>query len=373
MTPKTMAELWQTSHISGGNSAYIESIFEEFLRDPSACPEPWKSYFENLPQLQVDGPNDLSHATVRDHFLLLAKNQSRVVPASASSVSAQHERKQFAVGELINAYRRRGHLKANLDPLGMAEKQAVPSLELAFHGLSQADIDTRFQVGSLRMQEAEASLAAIINVLEGTYCGAIGAEFMHITDQIEQSWVQERMETTQTRPYYGDGTRRRLLDRILAAEGLEQYLGKKYPGTKRFGLEGAETFICCLAELIHRAGSNGVKETVIGMAHRGRLNVLVNLLGKDPGELFDEFEGRYEGDASSSGDVKYHQGFSSNLMTPGGEMHLALGFNPSHLEIAAPVIEGSVRARMDRRGDVAGDQVLAINVHGDAAFAGQVW
>ena len=371
MTSKSMAELWQTGHISGGNSAYVESIFEEFLQDPASCPEPWKSYFENLPQLQVDSPNDLSHATVRDHFLLLAKNQSRVVPASASSVSAQHERKQFAVGELINAYRRRGHLKASLDPLGLAERQAVPSLELGFHGLSQADIDTRFQVGSLRMDQAEASLGEIITVLEETYCGAIGAEFMHITDQIEQSWVQERMEMTQTRPYFGHGTRRRLLDRILAAEGLEQYLGKKYPGTKRFGLEGAETFICCLAELIHRAGSNGVKEAVIGMAHRGRLNVLVNLLGKDPGELFDEFEGRYEGDASSSGDVKYHQGFSSNLMTPGGEMHLALGFNPSHLEIAAPVIEGSVRARMDRRGDVAGDQVLAINVHGDAAFAGQ--
>ena len=178
-------------------------------------------------------------------------------------------------------------------------------MELGFHGLSQADIDTRFQVGSLRMEQTEASLAEIITVLEATYCGAIGAEFMHITDQIEQSWVQERMETTQTRPYYGHGTRRRLLDRILAAEGLEQYLGKKYPGTKRFGLEGAETFICCLAELIHRAGSNGVKEAVIGMAHRGRLNVLVNLLGKDPGELFDEFEGRYEGDATSSGDVKY--------------------------------------------------------------------
>ena len=195
----------------------------------------------------MDSPEDLSHATVRDHFLLLAKNQSRVVPASASSVSAQQERKQFADGELINAYRRRGHLKASLDPLGLAERQAVPSLELGFHGLSQADIDTRFQVGSLRMDQTEASLGEIITVLEETYCGAIGAEFMHITDQIEQSWVQERMETTQTRPYYGHGTRRRLLDRILAAEGLEQYLGKKYPGTKRFGLEGAETFICCLA------------------------------------------------------------------------------------------------------------------------------
>lgn len=370
MTPKSMAELWQSSHISGGNSAYVESLFEDFLQDPTGCPEPWKSYFEGLPQLQVGQSSDLSHATVRDHFLLLAKNQSRVVPAPASSVSAQHERKQFAVGELINAYRRRGHLKATLDPLGLAPIQPVPSLELGFHGLSLADIDTRFQVGSLALGQSEATLSEIIQVLETTYCGAIGAEFMHITDQLEQSWVQEQMETTQTHPYYGHGTRRRLLDRILAAEGLELYLGKKYPGTKRFGLEGAETFICCLAELIHRAGTHGVKETVIGMAHRGRLNVLVNLMGKDPAELFDEFEGRYQ-DTVSSGDVKYHQGFSSNLMTPGGEMHLALGFNPSHLEIAAPVIEGSVRARMDRRDDVLGDQVLAINVHGDAAFAGQ--
>jgi 2-oxoglutarate dehydrogenase E1 component len=226
MTPKSMAELWQSSHISGGNSAYVESLFEDFLQDPSGCPEPWKSYFEGLPQLQVEQSSDLSHATVRDHFLLLAKNQSRVVPAPASSVSAQHERKQFAVGELINAYRRRGHLKATLDPLGLAPKQSVPSLELGFHGLSLADIDTRFQVGSLAIGQSEATLSEIIQVLETTYCGAIGAEFMHITDQLEQSWVQEHMETTQTHPYYGHGTRRRLLDRILAAEGLELYLGK---------------------------------------------------------------------------------------------------------------------------------------------------
>lgn len=371
MSKGSMESMWQSGHISGSNAAYVEALFEDYLVNPEGCPGAWRAYFDQLPKVDPSAASqDLSHATVRDHFLLLAKNQARVVPASASSISANHERKQFAVGELINGYRRRGHLRADLDPLGLEIKEDVPSLTLEYHGLSDADRDTRFQVGSLAMGESEAPLSEIVAALEETYCGSIGAEYMHISDQEELSWVQERMESTRTKPYYGHGTKRRLLDRILAAEGLELYLGKKYPGTKRFGLEGAETFICCLAELIHRAGSSGVVETVIGMAHRGRLNVLVNLLGKDPAALFDEFEGRYQ-PSEGSGDVKYHQGFSSNLMTPGGEMHLALGFNPSHLEIAAPVIAGSVRARMDRRGDSVGDKVLAINVHGDAAFAGQ--
>jgi 2-oxoglutarate dehydrogenase E1 component len=370
MAESSMEALWRSGHISGGNASYVETMFEDFLEDPEQCPEQWRRYFESLSNAAESPAGDLSHATVKDHFLLLAKNQSRVVPASASSVSSNHERKQFAVGELINGYRRRGHLKAKLDPLGLAAVEAVPSLTLEHHGLSDADRDTWFQVGSLALGKPEASLSEIVAALEETYCGSIGAEYMHISDQVELNWVQDRMEGTRAQPYYGHGTKRRLLDRILAAEGLELYLGKKYPGTKRFGLEGAETFICCLAELIHRAGASGVVESVIGMAHRGRLNVLVNLLGKDPATLFDEFEGRYE-QTEGSGDVKYHQGFSSNLMTPGGEMHLALGFNPSHLEIAAPVIAGSVRARMDRRQDSEGDKVLAINVHGDAAFAGQ--
>ncbi|MBV1879699.1 MAG: 2-oxoglutarate dehydrogenase E1 component [Pseudomonadales bacterium] len=370
MQESKMEALWRSGHISGGNASYVEELYEQYLEDPASVADQWRSYFQTLPVIEGSLANDISHSTIRDHFLLLSKNQSRVTPVSANTFHADHERKQFAVGELISGYRRRGHLNADLDPLGLEEKQTVPVLELAHHHLSRADLDTRFQTGTLFFGQDEAPLQEIIDVLEQTYCGSIGAEYMHITDEAEQLWVQQRMESARSNPNYSDGVRRRILDRLIAAEGLEKFLGTKYPGTKRFGIEGGESFIPCMAELIHRAGKTSVAETVIGMAHRGRINLLVNLMGKKPGELFDEFEGRYT-PGSGSGDVKYHQGFSSNLMTPGGEMHLALAFNPSHLEIVAPVIEGSVRARQDRRQDLAGDKVLAINVHGDAAFAGQ--
>ncbi|HCC46187.1 MAG TPA: 2-oxoglutarate dehydrogenase E1 component, partial [Gammaproteobacteria bacterium] len=370
MSDSSMERMWRSAHISAENASYVEDLYERYLRDPSDIPDQWRSYFGTLPLLEGARAADISHATVQDHFLLLAKNQARVVPVSASSINSEHERKQFAVGELINGYRRRGHLKAVLDPLGLEEALIVPALQLEQHSLSVADLDTLFQTGDLFFGQKESSLREIVDALESTYCGSIGSEYMHITDEAEKMWVQQRLESTRSKPSFEASFKLRILDRLIAAEGLEKYLGSKYPGTKRFGLEGGESFIPCLAELIHRAGSSGVVETVIGMAHRGRINVLVNLLGKDPADLFDEFEGRYE-PGFGSGDVKYHQGFSSNLMTPGGEMHLALGFNPSHLEIAAPVIVGSVRARMDRRGDEKGDKVLAINVHGDAAFAGQ--
>ena len=370
MSESEMQLLWRSSHISGGNAAYAEQLYEKYLRDPSQVSEEWRSYFDGLPVQEGNYSADISHSTIREHFLLLAKNQSRSVPVPASSVSSDHERKQFAVSELINGYRRRGHLKAKLDPLELAQLQQVPRLTLEYHGLSAADLDTKFQTGNLFFGSSEGSLTDIIEALEKTYCGSVGAEYMHITDETEQMWVQQRMESTRSRADLTDEQKKRILSRLIAAEGLEKYLGTRYPGTKRFGLEGGEAFIPCLAQLIYRARSAGIAETVLGMAHRGRINVLVNLLGKAPSELFDEFEGRYE-PGFGSGDVKYHQGFSSNLMTPDGEMHLALGFNPSHLEIAAPVIEGSVRARMDRRDDSLGEKVLAINVHGDAAFAGQ--
>ena len=370
MVDSVMERMWRSGHISAGNASYVEELYEKFLVDPYEIPGQWRSYFESLPKVEGAEAPDISHGTVRNHFLLLAKNQSRVVPVSASSVHADHERKQFAVSELIAGYRRRGHLKAKLDPLGLQAPLRVPLLELDYHKLSAADLDTSFQTGDVFFGQGEAPLKDIITLLESTYCASIGAEYMHIADEAEQMWVQQRMESARSKPSFSDGVKRGILDRLIAAEGLEKYLGTKYPGTKRFGLEGGESFIPCLGELIHRAGSSGVVETVIGMAHRGRINVLVNLLGKDPAELFDEFEGRYT-PGFGSGDVKYHQGFSSNLMTPGGEMHLALGFNPSHLEISAPVIVGSVRARMDRRQDTKGEKVLAINVHGDAAFAGQ--
>ncbi len=370
MQESKMEQLWRSGHISGGNAAYVEDLYEAYLDDPSSVPEQWRSYFETLPVVEGKVAPDISHETVRNHFLLLAKNQARVTPVSPATISSDYERKQVAVGDLISAYRRRGHLKASLDPLGLANESGTAALELNYHGLSAADLDTTFQTGTLNFGNKEATLREIIEALEQTYCGSIGAEYMYISDETEHNWVQQRMESARSNPSYSAGVKRRILDRLMAAEGLEQYLGKKYPGTKRFGLEGGEAFIPCLAELIHRAGSAGVAETVIGMAHRGRINVLVNLMGKQPADLFDEFEGRYT-PGFGSGDVKYHQGFSSNLMTPGGEMHLALGFNPSHLEISAPVIDGSVRARQDRRQDALGDKVLAINVHGDAAFAGQ--
>ncbi len=370
MQESKMAQLWRTGHISGGNASYVEDLYERYLEDPTVVPDQWRSYFETLPVVEGKLTPDISHETVKNHFLLLAKNQARVTQISPASIGSDYERKQVAVGELIAAYRRRGHLKASLDPLGLADESGAPILELEYHRLSRADLDTRFQTGTLFYGDKEATLSEIVGALEQTYCGAIGAEFMHISDETEQNWVQQRMEGARSRPAYSHGVKRRILDRLIAAEGLEKYLGTKYPGTKRFGLEGGESVIPCLAELIHRAGSAGVAETVMGMAHRGRINVLVNLMGKQPAELFNEFEGRYT-PGFGSGDVKYHQGFSSNLMTPGGEMHLALGFNPSHLEIAAPVIVGSVRARQDRRGDDAGNKVLAINIHGDAAFAGQ--
>jgi 2-oxoglutarate dehydrogenase E1 component len=370
MQESDMEELWRSGHISGGNASYVEELYEAYLQDPASVADQWRSYFETLPMVEGALAQDISHSTVKNHFLLLSKNQSRVSPVPASSVHSDQERKQFAVGELISGYRRRGHLKANLDPLGLEEKAPVPVLELEHHNLSSADLDTSFQTGTLFFGNKNAPLREIIDVLEQTYCDSVGAEYIHISDEAEQLWVQQRMESARSNPSYSNGVKRRILDRLIAAEGLEKYLGKKYPGMKRFGIEGGESFIPCIAELIHRGGSAGIAETVMGMAHRGRINLLVNLMGKDPAELFDEFEGRYT-PGSGSGDVKYHQGFSSNLMTPGGEMHLALGFNPSHLEIVAPVIEGSVRARQDRREDQTGDKVMAINVHGDAAFAGQ--
>ena len=370
MSESAMERMWQSGHISAGNASYVEELYEKYLEDPASIPEQWRSYFETLPVVEGATAPDISHAVIRDHFLLLSRNQSRVVQVSAGSINAEHERKQFSVGELIGDYRRHGHLAARLDPLDLKKPGYVPRLDLEYHKLSAADLDTRFQTGDLFFEQSETPLGDIVDALQRTYCGAIGVEYMHISDETEQMWIQQRLESARSQPSFSHEAKRRILDRLIAAEGLEKYLGARYPGTKRFGLEGGESFIPCLAELIHRAGASGIVETVIGMAHRGRLNVLVNLMGKDPAGLFDEFEGRYE-PGFGSGDVKYHQGFSSNLMTPGGEMHLALGFNPSHLEISTPVIEGSVRARMDRRKDLLAENVLAINVHGDAAFAGQ--
>ncbi|SDI70068.1 2-oxoglutarate dehydrogenase E1 component [Billgrantia gudaonensis] len=362
-----MELMWSSSHVSGSNVHYVEALYEQYLADPGSVPDEWRTYFDQLPNPDGSASQDVPLSPIRDQFHQLARaRRTTAAPAAESG----ENRKQVKVLQLINAYRFRGHQKANIDPLGLRSQTPIPDLDLSFHQLTKDDLDTEFQTGSFFLGMDKASLREIVDALEQTYCRSIGCEIMHIVDTEEKRWLQQRFESVRSAPKYSDEVRKHLLERLTAAEGLENYLASKYPGTKRFGLEGGEAFIPMMDELIQRAGGYGTKEVVIGMAHRGRLNLLVNILGKNPSELIDEFDGKKVIERGS-GDVKYHQGFSSNVMTPGGEVHLALAFNPSHLEIVAPVVEGSVRARQDRRDDLAGDKVLPINVHGDAAFAGQ--
>ncbi len=367
---QSMQELWRNSSLSGSNAGYIENIYEEWLQSPNSVPVEWRSYFEQLPRVPGVLTTDIPHSPVLRYFSLLGRGHARplVVPGSGG-VDIEHERKQVNVLALISSYRSRGHQKAQLDPLGLMPRIHVPDLELAFHHLSPADLDTVFQTGASFIGPEEAPLRNIIEAREQTYCHHVGSEIAHVTDLAEKQWIQQRLESVRSKPVYTVEIKKSLLERLTAAEGLERHLDSKYPGTKRFGLEGAESLVPMLDQLLQRAGGYGAKEVVIGMPHRGRLNVLVNILGKSPKELFQEFEGKKL--VNTSGDVKYHQGFSSNVMTSGGELHLAMAFNPSHLEIVAPVVEGSVRARQDRRQDQQGKAVLPIIMHGDAAFAGQ--
>ncbi|MDA8781763.1 2-oxoglutarate dehydrogenase E1 component [Porticoccaceae bacterium] len=365
-----MEQFLRSSHFSGGNAAYIEELYETYLHEPNSVPEEWSSFFDSLPRTNGSVTPDISHATIIQHFELLGRRQARPTPAPGSGgIHLEHERKQVKVVQLISSYRFRGHQKANLDPLSIMQREDVPDLHLHFHGLTPADLDTTFQTSPLYMGKPEATLREIVETLEETYCGHLGPEFMHITSFTEKQWLAQRFESVRSKPTYGDEARIDVLSRLTAAEGLEKHLDSKYPGTKRFGLEGGESLIPLLDCLVRRSGEYGCKEIVMAMAHRGRLNVLVNILGKNPSELFEEFEGKRL--VNTSGDVKYHQGFSSNVMTPGGEVHMALGFNPSHLEISCPVVIGSGRARQDRRDDASGEKVVPILMHGDAAFAGQ--
>ncbi|MEJ2043228.1 MAG: 2-oxoglutarate dehydrogenase E1 component [Reinekea sp.] len=370
MQNASMEEQWLSSHFSGGNQTYLDEMYEAYLADPNSVPEQWRSVFDKLPNISEEITTDTPHKPVRDHYLLMGKAPKLATDTLAPTIVSEHERKQVRVHQLATAYRFRGHQKSILDPLSLAERKPVPDLDLKYHGLSEADAESVFQCGNLYIGKKEALLKEIIDALEQTYCSSVGAEFTHIVNTAERRWIEQRMESVRSKPDYSIDARKHILERLAAGEGMEKYLGSKYPGTKRFGLEGGEALIPLMDELIQRSGSYGAKEVVIGMAHRGRLNMLVNILGKNPVDLFDEFEGK-SFLAEGSGDVKYHQGFSSNVMTSGGELHLALAFNPSHLEIVSPVVEGSVRARQDRRKDKAGDLVIPVNIHGDAAFAGQ--
>jgi 2-oxoglutarate dehydrogenase E1 component len=359
------------SYLFGGNAPYVEEMYENYLANPGSVPDNWRDYFDALQHVPAsDGSNarDVPHLPVINAFAERAKQGgTKVVLASAD---AEMGRKRTAVQQLIAAYRNVGQRWADLDPLKRTERPAIPELEPSFYGFSDADQETVFNTSNTFFGKESMSLRELLNALRETYCGTIGAEYNYITDQAQKRWWQQRLESIRSKPSFGADKKRHILDRLTAAEGLERYLHTKYVGQKRFSLEGGESFIAAMDELIQQAGAKGVQEIVIGMAHRGRLNVLVNTLGKMPKDLFAEFD-HTAPEELPAGDVKYHQGFSSDVTTVGGPVHLSLAFNPSHLEIVNPVVEGSVRARMDRRGDPQGKQVLPVLVHGDAAFAGQ--
>ena len=360
------------SYLFGGNAPYVEEMYENYLANPGSVPDSWREYFDALQHVPaVDGSNarDVPHLPVINAFAERAKQGGTQVVV-ASGADSELGRKRTAVQQLIAAYRNVGARWADLDPLKRTERADIPELDPAFYGFTGADMETVFNTSNTFFGKETMSLRDLLNALRETYCGTIGAEYMYITDQGQKRWWQQRLESARTNPHLDAEQKKHVLERLTAAEGLERFLHTKYVGQKRFSLEGGESFIVAMDELIQKAGTEGVQEIVIGMAHRGRLNVLVNTLGKMPSMLFAEFDHTAPEDLPA-GDVKYHQGFSSDVSTAGGPVHLSLAFNPSHLEIVNPVVEGSVRARLDRRGDHQGDTVLPVLVHGDAAFAGQ--
>ncbi len=372
-TASTVYQTYQNNtYLFGGNAPYVEEMYENYLANPGSVPDSWRDYFDALQHVPaVDGSSakDVPHLPVINAFAERAKQGGTKV-VMATGADSEMGRKRTAVQQLIAAYRNVGALWADLDPLKRTEREKIPELDPAFYGFNDADQETVFNISNTFFGKDSMSLRELMNALRETYCGTIGAEYMYATDQNQKRWWQQKLEGIRSKPNFSAEKKKHILDRVTAAEGLERFLHTKYVGQKRFSLEGGESFIAAMDEVIQLAGAKGVQEIVIGMAHRGRLNVLVNSLGKMPADLFAEFD-HTAPEELTSGDVKYHQGFSSDVTSPGGPVHLTLAFNPSHLEIVNPVVEGSVRARMDRRGDPTGKQVLPVLVHGDAAFAGQ--
>ena len=365
-----LKDQYASSHLQGANATYVEWLYEQFLAEPGSVPPAWRQYFSRL---VADG-GDVPHGPIVQAVARrLRQPVSAAATAGADGEDAPAIEKQAAVSRLIQVYSLRGHQVADLDPLGLWQRPVPAVLNFDFLGLDDADLTREFSTGGLAgTGHARMKLQDILALLKRIYCGKLAAEFAHISRARERLWLREQFEAARVHPAFAAESQTTILDSLTRAEGIERYLNTRFVGQKRFSLEGSETLIPVLDDLIQRAGESGVQEIVIGMAHRGRLNVLVNVLGKSPQDLFSEFEGAYDlGALQGSGDVKYHKGYSADVRTPGGNVHIALAFNPSHLEIVNPVVEGSVRARQDRRGDALGEHVLPVLIHGDAAFAGQ--
>ncbi|MFM0554217.1 2-oxoglutarate dehydrogenase E1 component [Paraburkholderia sediminicola] len=366
-----LMEKIQSSFLFGGNAPYVEEQYELYLADPASVANEWRAYFDALretPAIDGSDRDDEPHAPVVSTFVELGK-RSRATEMTLDDGLAI-ARKQVAVQSLIAAFRMVGTRKAKLDPLLWTPPQASVELTPAFYGLSAADMSTRFSTADTFLFDEDATLGEIVAALEQTYSGTLGAEFMHLTDAGERRWWQMQLESTRARPSFSVAEKKRFLERLTAAEGLEKYLHTRYVGQKRFSLEGGESLIVLLDELVRYGASKKVSTVVMGMAHRGRLNVLVNIAGKPLRALFDEFEGK-TGDPLPAGDVKYHKGYSGVTQTDDGPVDVVLAFNPSHLEIVNPVVQGMARAKGDASGAGDGSDVLPVEIHGDAAMSGQ--
>jgi 2-oxoglutarate dehydrogenase E1 component len=361
-----LKQFQDSSSFYGSNATYIEDLYGQYLEDPDSIEASWREKFDTI---HNGSARDIPHGPVISRFTQLATaSQNRLT--QLQGFTEESVKKQSAVARLINHYRVRGHQIATNNPLGNATEKPL-DLEPAYYGLSEPDMETLFSTGNLYGSN-QLPLREIIVALEEIYCGSIGTEYMHIVDTDVKKWIKNRLESSKQARDIAPEKQLWLLKQLTAAEGIEKHLHRKFVGQKRFSLEGGESLIPILDELIQRGAENDVQEIVIGMAHRGRLNVLVNILGKNPAILFEEFSGTHSKvPGVSSGDVKYHMGFSSDLSTPSGPVHLTLAFNPSHLEIINPVVEGSVKARQDRFGKGGSDAIMPILIHGDAAFAGQ--
>jgi 2-oxoglutarate dehydrogenase E1 component len=356
----------ESTPLYGGNADFLDALYEQYLLDPASVETRWRALFESLgtPVQEARAQEQPQSAGPVAAAAVLPESQAADGAASA---------KQAAVSRLVQIWTNRGHLIAKLDPLGLMQRPRPRVLDLDYFGLGPSDLDREFFTGSrIPSIPKRMKLRDILAQLEYMYAGPIGAEFAHVSDSQERLWLQDEFQAGRVAHNFSVAERRDLLWQLTVAEGLERYLHTKYVGQKRFSLEGADVFIALLDDLIQHCGVAGVEEVVIGMAHRGRLNLLVNLLGKSPSVMFSEFEGKSDSvPVRGSGDVKYHKGFSADLRTSAGNVHVVLAFNPSHLEVVDAVVEGSVRARQERRGDALGERVLPLLVHGDAAFAGQ--
>jgi len=368
----SLKEQYASTPLFGGNASALEALYEQYLEHPDSVPTAWREYFGSLGSANTE----VSHSAIRAELLQQARDGGRRatrVAAAGQPGAVPPAAKQGAVSRLIQVYSLRGHQIADIDPLGLMKRPVPGVLKLDYLGLAEDDMETEFHTGGLSGTGNERmKLRDILALLKSIYCGKIGVEIAHVSRARERLWIRKRFEERVVADTLTSDERLWILEQLTRAEGIERYLHTRYVGQKRFSLEGGESLIPMLDDLIQQGGSAGIREIVIGMAHRGRINVLVNILGKAPTELFEEFEGNYDvEELRGSGDVKYHKGFSADMKTPGGNVHIALAFNPSHLEIVNPVVEGSVRARQQRRGDLERLEVLPVLIHGDAAFAAQ--